>query len=135
MDMTIEEKDLLLKDLCNRIPYGVKVRYKDFEPIDLESIDQYTVNGNYLISLCKPYLRNMEGMTADELEELNDIAFGNREDCGTCCYRDCLYVVTVTYELPYSVAGRVLDWLNSHHFDYRGLISKGLALEAPEGMY
>ena len=29
----------------------------------------------------------------------------------------------------------VIDWLNSHHFDYRGLIKKGLALEAPEGMY
>jgi hypothetical protein len=27
------------------------------------------------------------------------------------------------------------DWLNAHHFDYRGLIEKGLALEAPEGMY
>jgi len=29
----------------------------------------------------------------------------------------------------------VVDWLNAHHFDYRGLIEKGLALEAPEGMY
>ncbi len=30
---------------------------------------------------------------------------------------------------------RTIDWLNAHHFDYRGLIEKGLALEAPEGMY
>ena len=137
--MTQEEKDLLLKDLCARLPYGVKVQYKDFDPIDLESIDQYTVNGNYLISLCKPYLRKMSSMTADELEELNDIAFGNREDCGRCCYREWFYVGDGTYELPYSTACRVLDWLNSHHFDYRGLyrglIPKGLALEAPEGMY
>jgi hypothetical protein len=28
-----------------------------------------------------------------------------------------------------------IDWLNAHHFDYRGLIEKGLAIEAPEGMY
>jgi hypothetical protein len=30
---------------------------------------------------------------------------------------------------------KLIDWLNTHHFDYRGLIDKGLALEAPEGMY
>ena len=28
-----------------------------------------------------------------------------------------------------------IDWLNEHYFDYRGLIGKGLALEAPKGMY
>ena len=27
------------------------------------------------------------------------------------------------------------DWLLKHHFDYRGLIEKGLALEAPKGIY
>ena len=37
------------------------------------------------------------------------------------------------YELPYTVEG--LDWLNAHHFDYRGLINDGLALEASKGMY
>jgi hypothetical protein len=30
---------------------------------------------------------------------------------------------------------KLIDWLNAHHFDYRGLIDKGLAIEAPEGMY
>lgn len=30
---------------------------------------------------------------------------------------------------------QVIDWLLAHHFDYRGLIPMGLALEATEGMY
>ena len=30
---------------------------------------------------------------------------------------------------------KAVDWLNAHHFDYRGLIDKGLAFEAPEEMY
>ena len=29
----------------------------------------------------------------------------------------------------------VIDWLNAHHFDYRGLIEKGLAIKAPEVIY
>ena len=58
----------------------------------------------------KPYLRPMSSMTEDEGVELdNTVIMGNYGDDA--------------------------DWLNAHHFDYRGLIKKGLALEAPEGMY
>jgi hypothetical protein len=39
------------------------------------------------------------------------------------------------YTYHFTVGDSVLDWLNAHHFDYRGLIEKGLALEAPKGMY
>ena len=40
--------------------------------------------------------------------------------------------LTVIYQ---DKALELLDWLNAHHFDYRNLIGKGLALRAPEGMY
>ena len=61
----------------------------------------------------KPYLRPMSSMTEEELKELN-IIFDN---CDT----------------EYRVEAQ--DWLDAHHFDYRGLIEKGLALKAPEGIY
>lgn len=113
--MTNEEKELLLKDLCARLPYGVKV-YGNYsysngekiiddtrvETLDLSKLDWF-VNGIEI----KPYLRQMSSMTEEE-----EIAYLNLEG-----------------------AARIIDWLNTHHFDYRGLIKKGLALEAPEGMY
>jgi hypothetical protein len=132
-DMTQEEKQLLLKDLCARLPYGVKVQYKDFDPIDLE-IDQYTVNGNYLLSLCKPYLRKMSSMTEDEKkmlwEELDkdmDILDTNVEAPILSVYKGRCYRGNPVYH--------EIDFLNRNHFDWRGLIPMGLALEAPEGIY
>ena len=113
--MTQEEKQLILKDLCARLPYGVKVHithdwfYEEIEPydrrLDCDVIKHLRAN-EYTV---KPYLRPMSSMTEEEYQE-----FG--------------YDV-----LRYTP--REFDWLNAHHFDYRGLIEKGLALEAPEGMY
>ena len=116
--MTQEEKQLLLKDLCARLPYGVKVQYKDFDPINLESIDQFTVNGNYLILLCKPYLRPMSSMTNEARKEFDEYTF------------EVISFFGLAVE-----ARQLTDWLNAHHFDYRGLIEMGLALPAPEGIY
>ena len=62
---------------------------------------------------CKPYLRPMSSMTEEEIKEYQ--AFFNYDG--------------VEYPEEY------IDWLNAHHFDYRGLIEKGLALKAPEGIY
>ena len=111
--MTQEEKQLLLKELCDRLPYGVIYHRNDGANIELREIDikNGTLNytDNIVVRECKPYLRPMSSMTEEEYEE-----FG--------------YDV-----LRYTP--REFDWLNKHHFDYRGLIEKGLALEAPEGMY
>ena len=135
--MTNEEKQLLLKDLCARLPYSVRV--KELEPIkELElyltsiyhdTVQVETMTGGIMacsIEAIRPYLRPLESMTEKETyifrqDILNDVearcihSFG----CGK-------------YSLAFTEAN---DWLNEHHFDYRDLISMGLALEAPEGMY
>ena len=106
-----EEKQLLLVDLCARLPYGVYVRYENGGIIETRELGLGTLHdfmfGNADI---KPYLRPMYSMTEEEKKE----------------YKEVLETLLWTEEL---------DFYNSHHLDYRGLIEKGLALEAPEGMY
>lgn len=114
--MTQEERELLLKDLCARLPYNVKVKHLlDTYPSDLLCIDaeknvvyvnHYGSEGKYKIECIRPYLRPMSSMTEDEEKQFQDVNL---------------------YELPYTVEG--LDWLNEHHFDYRGLLEVGLAIE------
>ena len=123
--MKPEEKELLLKDLCARLPYGVKCQVADCKtPVELSHID--TKNGNGRNPYCfgfsfgpesvKPYLRPMSSMTEEEHRT---------------------YISLLAHALPHTT----LDWLNKKHFDYRtdedeeGLIEKGLALKAPEDMY
>jgi hypothetical protein len=118
--MTQEEKQLLLKDLCARLPYGVILD----TGTKLRSIDILTqivsgIGTDRKVENIKYYLRPMSSMTDEEKKEYCDLQekflYSSR------------YPVTDAYEL--------FDWLSAHHFDYRGLIEKGLALEAPEEMY
>ena len=125
--MTKEEKDLLLKDLLGRVLYGVKVDYHN--NIFTLGYNLYLNNGdvafeNYPmlhflenIESVKPYLRPMSSMTEEEKNE------------------DAMFFRTFSCSMYEREAVERNDWLNEHHFDYRGLIKKGLALEAPEGMY
>ena len=118
--MTQEEKNLLLKDLCARLPYGVKVYDYDREEIremGLGTLHDFMFNDLEV----KPYLRSMSSMTEEEIAELIWL----NEKCDAIS--TFKYVPVENY--------RIYDWMNRHYFDYRGLIDKGLALEAPEGMY
>ena len=146
--MTQEEKQLLLIDLCARLLYGVQVCYKihlEDAPIDvtLSGLLLDYFNNKTVVEI-KPYLRPMSSMTEEEILELYKIAY-------TTWYSDSLYykyeewitfrdsiqnnTLCFKSSIWLSNVNKVIDWLNSHHFDYRGLIKKGLALEAPEGMY
>lgn len=129
--MTQEEKQLLLKDLCTRLPYGVRVKelesIKELEfyltSIYHDIVQVETMTGSKMacsIEAIKPYLRPMSSMTEEEKEEFESVL--GHYDENNNPYEDFNF-------------GDDIDWLNAHHFDYRGLIEKGLALEAPEDMY
>lgn len=121
------DKILLLKDLCSRLPYGIKCEH--FGNIKkvlgvFNGIIQvgYDINDyeDTWIGNIKQYLRPMSSMTEDE-----KFTYYHRvHDVGRS--------VDVIDEDEVALH---MEWLNEHHFDYRGLIGRGLALEAPEGMY
>lgn len=138
--MKQEEKELLLKDLCGRLPYGVYV-------VDVNENDEL-ISTAYIIydidirfpfpkdcSSIKPYLRPMSSMTEEEKKELSvRYVWKITSSKIQIRYHSEGYWDTDT-ECPTEEYLWLFDWLNSHHFDYHGLIEKGLALEAPEGMY
>ena len=126
--MTKEQKELLLKDLCTRLPYGVKVHieYGDipYGPATVTQIDvkhsKLIFNFAIPIENCKPYLRPMSSMTEKERREIEEITIVN--------YNEFEGGSTLFDE-------QGLDYLLSHHLDYRGLIPMGLAIKAPKDMY
>ena len=132
--MTQEEKQLLLKDLCARLPYGVRCHYADKE----EHTDMRLHRGNFhdiAIECVRPYLRPMSSITEEESKTIANISnkgkgFEEDEDGWIRC--DSIHTKWGVW--PDGCA-KLLDYLNSIHVDYRGLIEKGLALEAPEDMY
>ena len=122
--MTKEEKQLVIKDLSARLPYGVMVLVKG-EKYFNETNEPYIVTlsfGTYLFDdediTLVPYLRPMSSMT--EVEE-DEYMIARQKDIAEA------YI--------HATPQNAIDWLNAHHFDYRGLIEKGLALEASEDMY
>ena len=126
--MTQEEKELLLKDLSARLPYGVIVSpidcgkakligFKDGYPILFDLVSQKEYDKPWEIEYIKPYLRPMSSMIEEEKEEY--IKERDKDKSANM----------------YHATYHSIDWLNKHHFDYRGLIPMGLALEAKEGMY
>lgn len=121
--MTQEEKQLLLQDLSARLPYRVQVEIQGFYSGVLRGIDNGTVSTdrgiNYPLRYVKPYLRPMSSMTEEEDKEF-------------ALLQTNFYVDGFLYPIA---AINMVNWLNVHHFDFRGLIPKGLAIEAPKNMY
>lgn len=123
-------KDLLLKDLCARLPYQPICEFTNTE----DDFCTTTATLGYSLRdfiagkvLIKPYLRPMSSMTEEEkkiicsMNMLSDIELSDRLN-----YQK-MYVQNYTIE--------TFDLFNEHHFDYRGLIPIGLALPASEDMY
>lgn len=142
--MTQENKQLLLVDLCARLPYGTIVDYKENEfetpHWKITTIYPNTFDGwigydkrvgagsesgsrPFNIGEVKPYLRPMSSMTEEEVKEFYDVE----------CMDAKVGYIKPAWNWHFTVNG--IDWLNKKMIDYRGLIEKGLALEAPEGMY
>ena len=114
--MTQEEKELVIKDLCARLPYSgvqIYVSYEDGFKYDktltYEDVKNYCQLPACSTTIVKPYLRPMSSMTEEEEDGYELV---------------CRKSITTQ-----------IDWLNKNMFDYRWLIPKGLAIEAKEGMY
>lgn len=140
--MEEKNKQLLITDLCARLPYGVWVEccgvsgkldniwlthfYNGGNTVvDVNGNTDFFHDSDYFdITKIKPYLRPMSSMTDEE--DLEFIGIGllvvNYGTNGNAKHK-CKLSIPET------------DWLNAHHFDYRGMIEKGLALPAKEGMY
>lgn len=120
--MTQEDKELLLKDLCARLPYHCRVFYEYVDDLDNKTYGYSLTLNTWCIdefnadkAIVKPYLRPMSSMTEEETKEYNKVMFQSER-----------------YEDDYAAD---VDWLNKNMFDYRNLIPMGLALEAPKDMY
>ena len=138
--MTQEDKELLIKDLCARLPYGVKAEYydPDAERKNLDVIeDLYNADcinhvevgiGQYGLKLdeVKPYLFPMSSMTEEQQNEF-DRTYTNDMQVVSNNLKNRLDGQSYEMNLGHY---RHIDWLNVNHFDYRGLIEKGLALDA-----
>ena len=146
--MSQEDKQLLLKDLCARLPYGIKAQLTELD--DNDGSEYYTecrimgVKDNQLvnfiriikskeigeeqwfnISFFKPYLRPMSSMTEEEKEQV---------------FYSIDVITDENYGDSYSPAAweamnYFVEYCDSHYLDHRGLIQRGLALEAPKEMY
>lgn len=115
--MEQEEKQLLLKDISARLPYNVVVRCTDSDTdynCFLTTDILHEIQNGYEYYDYKPYLRSLSSMTEEEENEYRAI--------------NC-------YEGLFPRNEDALDYVLSHHLDFRGLIDKGLALEAPVNMY
>lgn len=136
-------KELLRKDLCTRLPYGVKVKIESED----SAIDSGTVVGitraqkhnsiiyedlvfltgvltPFRLEEVKPYLRPLGSMTDNEIIEFWRMnCMNERVDRGYLdkCVDCCLYFTK-----------RAIDWLNANHFDHNNLIPLGLAIKVTE---
>lgn len=116
--MTQSEKELLLKDLCARLPYGVKLYHISTNDISiLEIIGKDFIDGNIhdIIGNFKPYLFPLSSMTEEQEIEYHKTCDATTTEWG--------------YDIYYDSVDSI-DWLNKNHFDYQGLIEKGLAIDA-----
>ena len=136
--MTQEDKSLLLKDLCGRLPYGLKVKCEKYLfPVtilyggNIDEVKFIETGGIENICAIKPYLFPLSSMTEEQKKEISkryklhtyyelcieitNHSEGYWDDDNSCNLQDYLWLV---------------DWFNKNHFDYRGLIEKSLALDA-----
>ena len=136
--MTQEDKELLLKDLCARLPYGVKIEFTwwvmgegtyintTLEPDHIEQL----LNDEDGDAEIKPYLRPMSSMTDEEFTKLKQYSGLKYNQLHLKSFQNATSKCLDFYlgEVPSYVVIKVFDWLNKYHFDYRDLIQMDLAI-------
>ena len=126
--MTPEEKKLLLKDICARLPYNVKIhigKTQRIEVFDDINIRIGSINNTY--ADIRPYLFPQSSMTEEQKEEYESECNKDLKALSKAIRNRTYTAIRISTPLYYGI-----DWLNAHHFDYRGLIEKGLALNATD---
>ena len=161
--MTQENKELLLKDICARLPYGIRCAgwlnitsdkdvdkvypWVDGELMDGITDSQVRIQGTWIkIEFVRPYLRPMTSMTDKEKKDLLNYVVGKGSKYFEVC--DDVSITdkssdeqdVKSFELKWinfnpNTTSRYIEWLLKNHFDFCNLIPKSLALPAPEGMY
>ena len=158
--MTQEEKELLLRDLSARLTYGVIVDYKEDEydfhhwKISTLHAPAYSQSGSLIntdsdgwieyeeykgcgmssgsrplhLEITRPFLRPISSMTKEEIHGFQEI-LGPDIEVG---YGFMDILVSSIHTFSFNELQALFDWLNAHHFDYRGLIEKGLAIAVTE---
>ena len=134
-----EKKDLLFRDLCARVPYGVKVQYMNnifvidyvspmYGEVKLDIPDNWTVG----VSEVKPYLFPFSSITDEQKSELNKkftVQFSGN-NVYSIHYHSEGYWDTTDLELDFQDWLWFINWCYKNHFDIYGLIPMGLALDA-----
>ena len=110
--MEREDKELLLKDLCARLPYEVKVKFYDHwvDEYEIIPLTAKLLSDTVYIGDIRPYLFPLSSMTEEQIKEFNSIT----QKCNTYIGKSIL----------------ITDFCNKHHIDWRGFIEKGFAINA-----
>lgn len=128
MEMNTEDRDIIMKEICARLPYGVKVyRGRILNVVSVRPWSVWPVNavalgaddympGNYQIDDVALCLRPIASMTETEEKEFYEFTFRMEE-------------LMEELKMQKTIPCKVIDWLNQHDFDYRGLIERGLAVD------
>lgn len=145
MDIKFKKKDknLLLQDLCSRLLYGIRCSFGVDDGIyEITGVNPSScgaseiqathiksgINGDFTISSCKPYLFPLSSMTEEQEEEFRNLFYRYHESAFFFNERfafDRYRIKDIGFYPCY-----LQDWLNKNHFDYRGLIPMGLAIDA-----
>ena len=142
--MTQEQKDLLLKDLSARLPYGVLIVIQDTFKYSIVSREYHVLDvSNFSDIFCFNYKKFDKHMKKAMRERPNDIVIKpylfplssmteeQKKEYRKVCELDTEILSKHPMdETPFPALYNSQDWLSAHHFDYRGLIHMGLANDA-----
>ena len=127
--MKPEYKELFLKDLCARLPYGLKYNYGGYDGCDytMNRVDCNAVDCAFPIENVKPYLFPLSNMTYEQLFEVQEILGKNEIEIED----GFLHIVDSDRNvITYLEILALLEWFYKNHFDIYGLIPMGLAIDA-----
>ena len=125
--MTQKDKELLLKDLCARLTYGVKIQINDkIETVEgINILDNIVEFGTYMacdIEEVKPYLFPMSSITIEQEKELSKLGVSY----GEYALHDDIQGLGIMVDDAYIF----FEFCYKNHIDFLGLIQMGLALDA-----